>query len=120
MSGFDGGDPNRPRRSRYERRFWDGPQKVGFGVDRVMKHLDAPNPSVVEGVFARWPELVGEVIADHVRPARIVDGELVIEAESAAWVAEMKWMSEEILKQIRIKLETDEITSVTVRLAGGR
>jgi len=90
---------------------------VGFGVDRVMKHLNAPTPGVVEGVFARWPELVGDVIADHTRPARITDGELVIEAESPAWVSELKWMSEEILNQIRIKLGTEEVTSVSVVLA---
>ena len=115
MSGFD--DNGRPRRSRYEKRFWDGPQQVGFGVDRVMKHLDAPEQSVVEGVFARWQELVGEVIADNCRPARINDGVLVIEAESPAWVSELGWMGEEILNQVRTKLETDEITSVSVVLA---
>ena len=118
MSGFD--ESGRPRRSRYEKRFWDGPQQVGFGVDRVMKHLDAPNPSIVEAVFSRWPELVGEVIADNVRPARITDGELILETDSPAWVSEMRWMSEEILNQVRTKLETGEITSVSVVLAKHR
>ena len=75
---------------------------------------------MVEGVFARWPELVGDVIADHTRPARITDGELVIEAESLAWVSELSWMGEEILNQIRIKLGTDEVTSVKVVLAKER
>jgi len=117
MSGSNYPDGGRRGRSRYERRFWDGPKEVGFGVDRVMKHLHAPTPTVVEGVFARWPELVGEVIADHTRPARITDGELVIEAESAAWVSELRWMSDEILHQIRTKLATDEVVSVSVVLA---
>ena len=115
MSEFD--DNGRPRRSRYEKRFWDGPKQVGFGVDRVMKHLDAPERSVVEGVFSRWPELVGQVIADNCRPARINDGVLVIEADAPAWVSELGWMGEEILNQIRTKLGTDEITSVSVVLA---
>lgn len=120
MSGLDRNESDRPRRSRYEKRFFDGPKKVGFGVDRVMKHLDAPTPSIVEAVFSRWPELVGDVIADHVRPARITNGELVIEAESAEWMSEMRWMSEEILNQIRTKLDTDEVTSVSVVLAKHR
>lgn len=120
MPGFDEGRSDRPRRSRYENRFWDGPQKVGFGVDRVMKHLDAPEPSVVEAVFARWPELVGDVIADNCRPARITDGVLVIEAESPAWVSELGWMGEEILNQICTKLETNEIAAVTAVLAKPR
>lgn len=120
MSGPSDSGSGRSGRSRYEKRFWDGPQQVGFGVDRVMKHLNAPNPSTVQGVFSRWPELVGDVIAEHTRPARIIDGELVIEADSAAWLSELRWMSDEILNQIRTKLGTDEVTSVSVVLAKPR
>ena len=119
MQGFDD-DSKRPRRSRYEKRFWDGPQQVGFGIDRVMKHMDAPESSVLEAVFSRWPELVGDTIADHARPARITDGQLVIETDSSAWVSELRWMSEEILRQIRTKLDSDEIVSIAVQRKRGQ
>jgi len=81
-----------------------------------MRHLDAPAPGVVEGVFARWPELVGDLIASHAQPARIRDGELLIEADSPEWASELQWMGEEILNQIRTKLGSDEITEVAIRV----
>ena len=82
-----------------------------------MRHLDAPAPDVVEGIFREWPRLVGEVIARNSRPRRIRDGELQIEVDNPAWASELQWMSEEILSRVSSLLETEEITSVSVTLA---
>lgn len=103
--------------SRYERRFREGPQPLGFGVERVMKHLDAPQTSIVEAVFSRWPELVGDVIGENSRPAGITDGVLTVEVSSQAWASELGWMAEELVRQIQTKLDTTEIGSIEVRLA---
>jgi len=116
-------DPSRPRspgdvpRSRTYRRFWDGPQKVGGGVERVLKHLNAPNADVVESVFSDWERLVGEVIASHTRPKRIENGVLVLEVDDPAWASEMEWMSEELLRRITTNANTEEITQIRVQLA---
>lgn len=109
-------DRDRPM-SRYSRRFREGPQKLGFGVDRVMRHLDAPEPSVVEAVFSEWSALVGEVIGSNTKPVRIKDGVLLVEVQNQAWASEMQWMAEELVRQIQAKLDTEEVTSITVRLA---
>ncbi len=103
--------------SRYARRFRDGPQQVGFGVERVMKHLDAPTTSIVEGVFSNWDTLVGDVIGEHSKPAGITDGVLTVEVANQAWASELSWMAEELVRQIRAKLDTDEIHSITIKLA---
>ena len=103
-------------RSRNYRRFWDGPQTVGTGVDRVLKHLNAPTADVVESVFANWEDLVGEVIAKHTRPQRITNGVLIIEVDDPAWASEMKWMSEALLEQIRAGADTVEINEIRIAL----
>ena len=103
--------------SRYSRRFRDGPKPLGFGVERVMKHMDAPQTSVVEAVFSKWEELVGDVIGSHSRPAGIADGVLTVEVENQAWASEMSWMAEELVRQIQLKLDTDEIHSIKISLA---
>ena len=82
-----------------------------------MRHLDAPAPDVVEGMFREWPRLVGDVIARNSRTRRIRDGELQIEVNNPARASELQWMSEEILSRVSSLLETDEITSVSVTLA---
>ncbi len=112
--------PNSPwevPRSRHYRRFWDGPQTVGSGVERVLKHLNAPKADVVESVFADWERLVGEVIAKHTRPQRITNGVLVLEVDDPAWASEMEWMSEELLRRISTMADTLEITEISVFLA---
>ena len=82
-----------------------------------MRHLDAPAPDVVEGMFREWPRLVGDVIARNSRTRRIRDGELQIEVNNPARASELQWMSEEILSRVSSLLETEEITSVSVTLA---
>jgi len=112
--------PDSPRdvpRSRHYRRFWDGPQTVGTGVERVLKHLNAPKADVVESVFADWERLVGEVIAKHTRPQRITNGVLFLEVDDPAWASEMEWMSEELLRRISTMADTLEITEISVVLA---
>ena len=110
-------DSGSPGRSRNYREFWDGPKPVGAGIERVMKHLDAPAPTVVTSVFSDWEEIVGEVIAAHARPQRIAKGELVLEVDDPAWASEMEWLVEEIVRRIRTSVETEEITSVKVILS---
>jgi len=104
-------------RSRTYRRFWDGPQQVGDGVERVLKHLNAPKGNVVESVFSDWDRLVGDLIGAHTRPTRIENGVLFLEVDDAAWASEMEWMSEELLRRIAEKAETVEITKITVVLS---
>lgn len=84
-----------------------------------MKHMDAPQTSIVEAVFSRWPDLVGDVIGSHSKPAGISDGVLTVEVENQAWASEMSWMAEELVRQICLKLDTDEIQSITIKLAKG-
>lgn len=104
-------------RSRNYRRFWDGPQQLGSGVERVLKHLNAPRADVVESVFSDWERLVGEVIAEHTTPTRIENGVLFLEVDNPAWASEMEWMSEELLRRISEMADTVEITAIRVTLA---
>ncbi len=106
-------------RSRTYRRFWDGPQQVGGGVERVLKHLNAPKADVVESVFSDWESLVGKVIAEHTTPTRIENGVLFLEVANPAWASEMEWMSEEMLRQITTMANTVEITEIRVQVAKG-
>ena len=110
-------NPGRAYIPRATRRFREGPQRVGSGVDRVLKHLNAPSADVVESVFTNWSGLVGEVIGTHTRPKTIDDGTLVLEVDNPAWASEMEWMSEDILSTIAERTETTEITAITVVIA---
>ncbi|CAM3284531.1 DciA family protein [Stackebrandtia soli] len=51
-------------------------------------------------LFARWNEIIGPEIADHCRPMGCRDGELSIEAESAAWATQLRLFKPQILAKI--------------------
>jgi predicted nucleic acid-binding Zn ribbon protein len=89
-------------------------------VNRLMKHMKAPEVSVVESVFSNWADIVGEVIGAHTRPVKIEEGNLLIEVDDPAWASEMEWMGEELVRQVREKLNTDQVKTLTVRIAKPR
>lgn len=88
-----------------------------MGVERLMRHLHAPKPGIVQSVFDDWENLVGEVIAAHSRPAKIVDGTLVIEVDDPAWASELTWLSSDLITRVQNRLESNEITEISVKLA---
>ena len=44
----------------------------------------------VRGVFARWPELVGDEVAAHCTPETFTDGKLVVRTDSTAWATQLQ------------------------------
>jgi predicted nucleic acid-binding Zn ribbon protein len=94
----------------------DGPRPMRGGIDRLMRHLKAPQINVVESIFADWSGLVGEVIGGHSRPVDVADGVLVIEVDDPAWASELGWLSESLIERIGTRLETNEINEIRVRI----
>ena len=117
MSADEFTDPQRSHVPRTTRRFREGPRPVGQGMDRVLKHLNAPTAEVVQSVFTDWTRLVGEVIGEHTRPAKIENGTLFLEVDNAAWASEMEWMSEDILRRVSERADTVEINRIKVVIA---
>jgi predicted nucleic acid-binding Zn ribbon protein len=56
------------------------------------------------GLAPRWPQIVGEDIAAHCRPDRLVDGELTVIAESTAWATQLRLMSRQVLARITTEI----------------
>ncbi len=44
----------------------------------------------VQGVFGRWPELVGAEVAEHCTPESFADGRLVVRTDSTAWATQLQ------------------------------
>jgi predicted nucleic acid-binding Zn ribbon protein len=62
-------------------------------------------------LWSHWKEIVGEDVADHCFPERIVDGEgrdfpkLYVKADSPIWRQQVDLLKEEIKEKINQKLE---------------
>ncbi|WP_420434253.1 DciA family protein [Candidatus Poriferisocius sp.] len=93
-----------------------GPRRIGEALDQVAFRLKAPRAQVLATVFDAWEELVGEVLAAHASPLRLVERELVVAVDDPAWTAEMKFFSAELISRINAAAKEEVVTSLTVRV----
>ena len=62
------------------------PQLLGDALDRLIDERGWSGDAAGGDLQARWPEIVGAELADHVAIERIDDGTLVLRAESTTWM----------------------------------
>jgi predicted nucleic acid-binding Zn ribbon protein len=54
----------------------------------------------MEAVFARWDEIAGAELAEHVRPVRVDTRVLVVAADHPVWATRARMQSGRILAQV--------------------
>ncbi|MCH9720454.1 MAG: DUF721 family protein [Actinomycetia bacterium] len=103
------------------RRRWSGPapdQRDPQPLGRLARDL-AKNrgwsPRVAEGaVFAQWPEVVGDQIAEHAQPMRLSEGVLIVAAESTAWATQLRMVQGQLLAKIAAAVGDGVVTSLRI------
>ncbi|HNS15939.1 MAG TPA: DUF721 domain-containing protein [Syntrophorhabdaceae bacterium] len=56
-------------------------------------------------IFPMWSDIVGEKTAQHTRPARIRGPILYIEVDDPMWLTQLKYMKDDILEKIDMKIK---------------
>ncbi|MCC8247594.1 DciA family protein [Saccharothrix sp. NEAU-S10] len=92
---------------RRRRRRWSGPgpddrdpQPLGRLAARIAADRGWVERLSGGQVFARWPKLVGEDVAEHAQPVALSDGELTVQADSTAWATQLRLLQRDLLKRI--------------------
>jgi len=96
------------------------PRPLTDGLDRVLRGLGAPPVDVLTRIFAAWPELVGDAVADAARPVRLDDGRLVVAVDDPVWASQLRWMSTELVERIAATIGAGHVTAVDVRVRSER
>ena len=86
-----------------------GPRKIGDGLDRIL-----PGGKAFRVLRERWPELVGDNLASHIRPASIEAKTLVIAVEDPAWASQLKWLETDLLGRLAEALGEGVVTDLRV------
>lgn len=91
------------------------PVLFGAAIARLVAERGWEATTTAASVLAGWDRLVGPEIADHCRPTSLVDGELVLVAESSAWATQLRLLTRTL--QVRLAAQVGEgvVTSVVVR-----
>jgi predicted nucleic acid-binding Zn ribbon protein len=89
------------------RRRWSGsgpdsrdPAPLGATLKRWIGDAGAGADLTKATVLGRWKEIAGPDIADHCEPVSLVDGELLLRAESTAWATQLRGMAPQIVAKI--------------------
>lgn len=113
----------RGRAGSLRRRRWSGsgpdardPQPLGATLRAWVASAGAGADLKKATLFARWEQIVGAELADHCSPVSLVDGELLLQAESTAWATQIRMLAPQLLK--RINAEVGDRSVVRIRARG--
>jgi len=93
-----------------------GPRRLEEALDQVASELKSPRAHVLRMVFRAWEDLVGEVLATHSSPVRLVAGELIVTVDDPAWATEMRFFSSELIGRINAAAKEEAVASLTVKV----
>lgn len=95
------------------------PVPISASLDSIMRSLRGTDRIQIGGVFGRWDEAVGEAIAAHVRPVRLDQGVLTVEADDPAWATQVKFLVSTITARLADVAHVD-VERIDVRVARRR
>jgi predicted nucleic acid-binding Zn ribbon protein len=90
------------------------PQLLGAMVDKLVGDQGWELELRVRGVFARWPELVGDEVAAHSTPETFTDGKLVVRTDSTAWATQLKLLTPTVLRRLNEDLGDGTVTVLEI------
>ena len=90
------------------------PQLLDATVSRLVEDHGWDVDLRVAGVFARWPELVGAEVAQHVTPESFSDGVLTVRTDSTAWATQLKYLAPTVIARLNAELGHGTVTLVEV------
>ena len=95
------------------------PVPITASLDGIMKSLRGTDRIQIGGGFGKWPDAVGENVAAHVRPVRLDQGVLTVEADDSAWATQVKFLSGTITARLA-EVANVQVSRIDVRVARTR
>ncbi len=94
----------------------DEPVPVTAALDGLLRSLrGGAGRAEVGGVFGKWDEAVGPMLAANVRPVRLEHGTLLVEVDDPAWATQVRFLSDDIRRRLREEAGVD-VTALEVRV----
>lgn len=90
------------------------PVRFGEAVAGLLADRGWETDLAVGAVLGRWDALVGAELAAHCSPVSLIDGELVLQAESTAWATQVRLLQRSLLDILAAELGHGLVRAVTV------
>ena len=73
------------------------PRSIDGSLEALSRRLGLEGAHGVGKLFAGWPEIVGEAMAEHVQPVRIDRSALVVTVDHPAWATQVRRLGDTLL-----------------------
>ncbi|MDJ0340227.1 DciA family protein [Streptomyces sp. H10-C2] len=82
------------------------PLPLGAAISRLITERGWEAPAAVGGVMGRWPQLVGEDVAQHCEPAKYDEEEcvLTVQCDSTAWATQLRLLAPTLVARLNSDL----------------
>lgn len=90
------------------------PQLLDTTLGRLVQDHGWALDLKVHGVFGRWPQIVGEELAQHCTPVAYADGRLVVRTESTAWATQLRMLAPSLVRRLNEELGHGSVTLIEV------
>ncbi|GAC1611289.1 MAG: DUF721 family protein [Mycobacteriales bacterium] len=91
------------------------PASFGAEIRRLVTERGWQQTATAAGVLAHWDAMVGPDVAAHCRPESLLEGTLVLVAESTAWATQLRLLTQTLLARVRDAAGPDVVTTIVVR-----
>jgi predicted nucleic acid-binding Zn ribbon protein len=93
-----------------------GPRPLDASLEAVSERLGMADGHGVGRLFARWPDIVGPTLAEHVQPVRLDRQALVVVVEHPAWATQVRRLGEALLDRVAEECAVARPVRVDVRV----
>lgn len=82
------------------------PMALGAAINRLVTERGWERPAAVGGVMGRWPQIVGDDVANHCSPERYDEDEreLTVRCDSSAWAANLRLLAPQLVARLNADL----------------
>jgi predicted nucleic acid-binding Zn ribbon protein len=90
------------------------PQPLQAALGRLVSEQGWATDVAVHGVFSRWGDIVGPVVAQHCTPQSYADGVLTVQADSTAWATQVRLLAPALVRRLNEELGDGTVLRVQV------
>ncbi|MER6915252.1 DciA family protein [Streptomyces sp. NPDC000594] len=94
------------------------PLALGAAINRLITERGWETPAAVGGVMGRWPQIVGENLANHCVPLRYDEAPdervLTVQCDSTAWATELRLLAPRLVARLNEDLGQGTVRMIKV------
>ncbi|NDZ77042.1 DUF721 domain-containing protein [Streptomyces sp. SID10853] len=97
------------------------PLPLGAAINRLITERGWETPAAVGGVMGRWPQIVGEDLANHCVPQRYDEDArvLTVQCDSTAWATQLRLLAPQLVARLNADLGHGTVKLLKVLGPGG-